>query len=226
MKYFVGFFLLFFTYHILAQDNVLDQQKWEKLRSEVEYKKSSFEEAKKEEKGTDNGNEKMRLDDSASGSTINLGPVVQIIVIVLFILFLAGLLFAIFSNASLKSKERVIETGSDQVINHIEEDFTKSNLEKWLKHAKEQNDHYLILRIQFLMILKSLELKRLILWKKEKTNWHYISELAGHHFQESFQQLVNEFDQVWYGEKNYSEDTLRTKIDQFESFRTQLDAER
>ena len=72
------------------------------------------------------------------------------------------------------------------------------------------------------MILKSLELQRLILWKKNKTNWDYINELSSHHFQVEFQQLVNDFDQVWYGEKSYSEDMLREKISHFESFKEMI----
>ena len=73
-----------------------------------------------------------------------------------------------------------------------------------------------------MLVLKHLELQKLIIWKKEKTNWHYIQELSGHDHQASFMRLAYEYDELWYGEKDYTENELNNKIDRFKEFRNDL----
>ena len=210
---------------LLHAQEPLDKSRWSDLKEQLDYSKSNTKKknSSKADGNSGGGDEKFDSNDSStSGPMINLGPLMQVIIIVLFIIFLVALLFAIFSNVSFQKGQGKIQTDGNDAITDIEENFTRQNLEKWLRYAYEQNDYYLVLRIQFLMILKSLELQRLILWKKNKTNWDYINELSSHHFQVEFQQLVNDFDQVWYGEKSYSEDMLREKISHFESFKEMI----
>lgn len=211
---------------VSAQEGVLDKNKWNQLRDDVEFVKGKSKNTGQENTNKSSGDSRrMEENDQSdsSGTVINAGPFIQILIILFFIIFIAALLYIILSNVSLKKGEQKLETKSSDIITSIEEDFSKNNLERWLRHAREINDYYLILRIQFLMILKSLEQKRLILWKKDKTNWHYIQELSDHHFQHPFKDLVFEFDHVWYGEKKYSEDTLKEKIGRFESFKDMVD---
>lgn len=212
--------LMFFlvSLQVESQESTLDKATWEKLRSEVEFVKSSPNKQKESREGK--GSE---YSEGNENSTLNLGPFIQILIIILFILFIAALLFTILSNVSLKKADKRIPKETEDALANIEENFTKNNLERWLKHAIEQNDHYLILRIRFLMVLKSLENKKLILWKKDKTNWHYIQELGSHHFQSPFQELVVEFDHVWYGEKKYEQVDLAQKIELFESFQKKIE---
>lgn len=211
--------LLFFSLPSLmySQKEPLDREQWEQLKKEVEFKQTS------EKKTSKKPNEDESLGSTASsGTTLNLGPLVQMVIIVLFIIFIVALLYSLLSNVSLRRGNKVIDSGVSQAPTSIEENFTKSNLEKWLQYALSQRDHYLVLRIHFLMILKNLENKGLILWKKDKTNWQYIQELDDHDLQEPFQELVIEFDKVWYGEKDYSDEALQGKISQFDSFKSRI----
>lgn len=221
MKQVLIYFLILAPVLLSAQSDVLDKEKWQKLRAEVEFAESAPEQPKNPTEGS-KGDTKTEKE-SSSGATLNLGPLLQLVIIALFILFLGALLYTIFSNVNLQKRSTEIQQVTTDAIASIEENFSKSNLDKWLKHAIDQQDYYLILRIRFLMILKSLENKHLILWKKDKTNWHYIQELDNHHFQSPFKELVFDFDHVWYGEKKYSNEELIGKIDQFESFQDMVD---
>ncbi|MEM6830853.1 MAG: hypothetical protein AAF551_10095 [Bacteroidota bacterium] len=219
---------VFFFISTYSQNKPLSDEKWEKLRAKVEYSKSGTKnKSKKQAQGTESEKGKkstpLASEGESSGSVLNLGPIVQILIIVLFIGFIAALLYLLITNISVKKNPDIEANGGD-LAEKIEDNFTMGNLEKWLKHAIEQKDYYLMLRVYFLLALKNLENHKLIIWKKEKTNWNYIQELNDHHFQPAFIKMVNEFDRLWYGEKGYSEEELISKIKQFKQFAKSIDS--
>lgn len=212
---------------LLGRQETLPKDEWKKLKSEIDFKQKNS--GKEGQSGTDDnsGDSKSEQEDtswvfSSSGSTLNIGPVFQIVIIILFIGFLAALMYSILSNATGSSSQKIKKDDNSISNPGFENDFTRSNLEKWLQYAIDKNDLYLIIRIHFLLVLKHLELQKLIIWKKEKTNWHYIQELSGHDHQASFMRLAYEYDELWYGEKDYTENELNNKIDRFKEFRNDL----
>jgi hypothetical protein len=73
-----------------------------------------------------------------------------------------------------------------------------SELEKYLKL---ENYRYAF-RLRFLQVLKQLESKNLIQYKREKTNRLYLSELKNYPMLfQKFEILCLKFDPIWYGEK-------------------------
>lgn len=80
--------------------------------------------------------------------------------------------------------------------------ISKTELELKLETSMDNEDYRECVRIYFTFILKELIRKGWIRWKKEKTNHHYVMELAGKPEAISFMECVRIYDLVWYGDYN------------------------
>ena len=198
---------------VKGQEPALNAHKWEQLKREVEWKKVKPEKTAKKQ-----SRESSPTYTESQPVTINIGPVVQIIVISVFIILIVLILVSLI-RGSQGIRTQKAGGGTDAADDlEIGEDLHKSDLEKWLDSAMAAQNYKLVVRIYFLMILKALENRRLIRWEREKTNWHYIQELGNDPLQAPFQKLVLEYDELWYGEKDYPEDAIMTKMEKFKDF--------
>lgn len=119
--------------------------------------------------------------------------------ILLFILIGAlviWILYLIFKNAEPVNKKIVVDVEDDW----NPEVITKTELELRLEAAMAREDYRECVRIYFTFILKELIRKSWINWKREKTNHHYVMEMAGKPNQLVFMECVRIYDLVWYGE--------------------------
>lgn len=78
--------------------------------------------------------------------------------------------------------------------------ISKTELELKLEDAIQREDFRECVRIYFTFILKELIRKNWIQWKKDKTNHHYIMEVASRPNSDVFRECVRIYDLVWYGE--------------------------
>jgi hypothetical protein len=78
--------------------------------------------------------------------------------------------------------------------------ISKTELELKLEDAIQREDFRECVRIYFTFILKELIRKNWIHWKKDKTNHHYIMEVASRPNSDVFRECVRIYDLVWYGE--------------------------
>lgn len=85
--------------------------------------------------------------------------------------------------------------------------ISKTELELRLEEAMANGNYKECVRIYFLFAMKELINRRWIFWKKEKTNMHYIIEMQGKPGLASFEQIVNMYDLVWYGDYEIDEAT-------------------
>lgn len=119
--------------------------------------------------------------------------------VLLFILIAAlvvVILYLIFKNAKPIDKKVIVDVEDDW----NPEVITKTELELRLEAAMEREDYRECVRIYFTFILKELIRKSWIVWRKEKTNHHYVMEMAGKPNQLVFMECVRIYDLVWYGE--------------------------
>ncbi len=107
------------------------------------------------------------------------------------------ILYLIFS--SVKPGEKTISfTALDEDLNP--ETISKTELEMRLEEAEANGDYKECVRIYFLFAMKELLYRKLIYWKKEKTNMHYIIEMQGKPGVLDFEKIVGKYDIVWYGD--------------------------
>ena len=127
--------------------------------------------------------------------------------VLLFILIAALvilILYFIFKNATPIDRKVIVDVEDDW----NPEVITKTELEIRLEAAMGREDYRECVRIYFTFILKELIRKSWINWKREKTNHHYVMEMAGKPNQLVFMECVRVYDLVWYGEYEIDEEVF------------------
>ncbi|MGB3076100.1 MAG: DUF4129 domain-containing protein, partial [Chitinophagales bacterium] len=143
-----------------------------------------------------------------------------IALVILFAVLLIILLRAFGVNIFLGKKK----TKTEKIFSaeEFDEDFPETELDRLLREAIERNDFRLAVRIYYLMAMKELTNKKLILWRKEKTNFDYVLELRETAQYKSFREVTLLFERVWYGEFPVSEQRFLELSERFKNFLTTL----
>ncbi len=81
-------------------------------------------------------------------------------------------------------------------------EIPKTELERRLEEALSREDYREAVRIYFIFIIKDLSSKSWIRWERRKTNISYLMEMRGKSQYELFNETVNIYDMIWYG--NYA----------------------
>jgi hypothetical protein len=133
---------------------------------------------------------------------------------VLFAILILILLKAFGVNISLGKKKKKAEQQFS--ITEFDDRIPESELDRFLSEALEQNDYRLAVRIYYLMVLKELSGRKMISWRKEKTNYDYLVEMRPAVQYGGFRDVTLIFERSWYGERfldrnNYEEASQRFK---------------
>lgn len=119
--------------------------------------------------------------------------------IVLFLIIAAVLVTLLYFW--LKNRTPAVKNVEQDVENDWNpEIISKSELDLLLEKALADEDYREGIRIYFTFILKELMRKNWIHWKKDKTNHHYLVEMAAKPKVDIFRECVRIYDLVWYGE--------------------------
>ena len=194
----------------------IQKSAWEKSTRKINYKET-FKEPDFPENNTEiKPRTKHRRNLSLPPLLMMLPLIVlAVILIVLIILFIKG---SYESSISRKvSKEKIIEE-----IDNPDE-FTRSDLDKYLEKALKEKNYRLAIRIHFLMIIKLLQDKELIKWKKEKTNFDYYNELDRIELKDPFRYLIKVFEKVWYANYYINYGLYNELSNQFNNLNNQIE---
>jgi hypothetical protein len=101
------------------------------------------------------------------------------------------------------------ESGSAIRLEEIEANLLDADLERFIQQALQQGDYALAVRLYYLAILKELSLRKLIAWKKDKTNRQYLQELQASPLAGAFRETTLIFERVWYGNRPLGEGEYR-----------------
>ncbi len=180
-----------------------DEKRWEKLTKNLDYN----EEIKKKKKSSD-----LSLPD------FNVNQdVVKIVVVSMVILALVFLLWKIFGNTKFLNN-RKIKSGEFSFLDEAEENLEGSDLDRFLKDALDKKQFKVAVRIYYLMSIKELMRQNFIVWKKNKTNFEYITEMRERKEFEHFCSLTRAFEIVWYGDVEISESEYAVLSPSFGTF--------
>jgi hypothetical protein len=131
----------------------------------------------------------------------------EILGIIFLILLIAFVIYQIVKNFNPpQGKQKLAFEELSEDINPVT--IPKSELELRLEEAKNNGNYKECVRIYFLFALKHLIQEGRIFWKKDKTNMHYIIEMSGKKGAHSFEQMVNVYDVVWYGDYEINENAF------------------
>lgn len=83
----------------------------------------------------------------------------------------------------------------------VPEDIHGLDFPALLTDAEAAGNFRLAVRLGYLQALHALSEHQLIQWQPDKTNQHYLTELAGTSWQPPFARLTHQFEYAWYGEQ-------------------------
>ena len=87
----------------------------------------------------------------------------------------------------------------------LTENIHEIDFDQSIEEAVVQRNFRLAIRLYYLKHLKQLSDKELIDWKPTKTNRSYLYELSDEKIKNNFENLTRQFEYVWYGDFNISE---------------------
>lgn len=103
------------------------------------------------------------------------------------------------------------------------EDIAELDIATLLDQAKRVGNYKLAIRLYYLGLLKKLNDKGAIVWKKDKTNRDYLAELfPANVFFNDVRKLTLSYEAVWYGDHDLSPETFQVLTMQFELLYNQI----
>ena len=142
-----------------------------------------------------------------------------------YIVIIAAVLFFVFIiikyTVSSPANPRLV-AGDEQNANTVE-NIEELEVDKLLRQARENGDFRLMIRIQYLALLKTLHLKGLIKWERDKTNREYTMELFSKEvLYHEFRKLTLAYETVWYGEHKIDSGACELIMSGFKDIQQQL----
>lgn len=112
---------------------------------------------------------------------------------------------------------------SKVILTEEEELLMKRDLESLAKEAISRKEYRLAIRYLYLDCIKRLDMKRIINYANEKTNYEYVREIKASEVARTFRSLTMSYEQIWYGHLIF-DDTYFEKFEQnYRRFHTILD---
>ncbi|AUP78139.1 hypothetical protein [Flavivirga eckloniae] len=130
--------------------------------------------------------------------TINIGPIGWLfyIAIALAVVYLVYILLNEGGSGLFSSRK-------NQTLNDFEE-ITAENIEHadihaLIKNAENENNYRLAIRYYYLLVLKTLSIKKHIKFEDDKTNSEYLNEISEKPFSKAFEYASYLYNYIWYG---------------------------
>jgi hypothetical protein len=207
MKFTVTIIIALFCFSTsLFPNDGLSVDQWEKATKELNYTETF-----KEFKRDTTKQKELTQDPEIKKEVKNPGLIKIIFLVVTGIILLTILVMLVLNLLNIRLTHKV--KGAITQIEEVDDpdQYRLSDLEMYLLEAIKEENYRLALRIQFLMLIKSLKDNDVITWKKEKTNYDYFNELSGKEYKDTFKYLLRIFERVWYA--NYLiEEELYNKL--------------
>ncbi len=109
-----------------------------------------------------------------------------------------------------------------QEFKHLRAHLKKADIETPLAEAERHKNYELAVRLAYLRALQLLVQKKLVEWKKDKTNGEFLQELSGTAFFHEFFDLTRIFDYTKYGEYPVDEQLYAFIKERFKRFFAEL----
>lgn len=215
-----------------------DQKKWKEIVGGENY--SELQPDKKRKKtqsmrdsanSQTNGKRVLKEDyddseeESDGGITIPINPfILKIIFYSLTFGIIGYILFLIIKNVSLKPRTKILKTEILQDSSPVA-DIKELEIDILLREAMASGNYRLAIRIYFLGLLKKLDEDGFIVWRKNKTNRDYLSELfSKQYYFEELRSLTLAYELVWYGDHTLSTQTYEEIISSFKAVNQKINA--
>lgn len=228
----MGLFFLFQSAIAVAQDDGQqdylrsyleerpNESAWDRATNGLDYSKRK---KKKEEEEPE-----TQTSPSNSGDGPNYGEgslfdgdwssIFKVLFFVIVIGLLVFLTLKLVGGNPFLMNRRIEKENINYSIKEVEADIHKSDLEGFARHALDQQDYKLAIRLYYLQIIKLLSQNKLIKWKRDKTNKAYVREMKGSDYFKEFRSITRLFERVWYGDVDLQQSEFEKVRPQFLDF--------
>ena len=124
--------------------------------------------------------------------------------------------YDVFKRRAAAQNQPDIQLADDEKI------VKSSNISDLIKNAKVQKDHRMAVRYLYLNLLRQLDTREYIRFKKDKTNDDYIAELSDQPLISEFENLTYYYDFIWYGQYPVDEAFFSQIEQKFDHFLAQI----
>jgi flagellar basal body-associated protein FliL len=184
--------------------------------SDSDWKKNTqdrnYSEQQEEEKEEENPFQPIE----AASSEWQISEQGKLIILIIFIVFLIGLLVYFFLNKS-STKDSLLSSENLGML-ELESRLIDIDPHPLLEKTIAAEDYKTAVRLLYLTLLRELHLKKHIEWKKDKTNRDFVREMRVHGSYEHFKKLTLAYEVIWYGESAIREDQFLKIKHQFDTF--------
>lgn len=189
---------------MLSVDNRMNAQSASPAWTEDQWKqaieKIDYKEEKKEKKEDTELNNELELDFSPTdfdGSWLHSTTAKVIVISLLIGLLILTIFKLIDRNVSVNKK---VPDSILQAREMTEEELIEQTMDDLIAQAIAAGDYRLAIRFLYIQTIQSLNIYKLIQWKKDKTNKDYLREMRTHEKYKHFRELTLVYEVVWYGD--------------------------
>lgn len=183
-----------------------DKKEWTRLKKKLKIKEYQSKKKKEEKKGKD--------------WNLSVSPTWSLIIKwTLFALLIGALLFLIIRVLGINPFNKKSDKNKITIsLDELEENLDTASIDPHLYEAIKRKDFKLAIRLYYLMIIQKLALKEKIVWKKYKTNKHYLNEMRTKTEYAVFKNLTLIYERTWFGEHHLTENEYETIQPDFVNF--------
>lgn len=144
-------------------------------------------------------------------------PVVKIILWILAVFLIGFIIWKLFLGENFFRKNRTYKNISD--IQKEDNDLSDlSAYDKLIAQAVLNKNYRLAIRYLYLQTLQKLADSGLLQFAADKTNYQYVTEMQGKPYQNDFAAITLNYEYVWYGRFDISEDVYRRLSGEYKLF--------
>lgn len=158
--------------------------------------------------------------------TMRIQPISGNFVRIFMYILIAGLviflLYSVIRNTTFRKKKLLPQEDGQDATRHVE-NIEELDIAALLERAIREGKLRIAVRLQYLALLKKLNSLGVIVWKKDKTNREYLSEVfRSGHFYNEIRELTTVYEKLWYGQYTTSTENYDRIFRQFESVSQKL----
>ncbi len=207
------------------KEKPFSKEQWEKSRHNLDYsgKALSGKEEKEEklksselQEGRRGAYSPKKKENWSSQSLFQGSAALKYIFFGIAILALAFVIWKIMQN-QMNLRNPKVRKQLDKLEEAVE-NIHETDLERFLREALKTDNYKLAIRIYYLMIIKVLSDKKMIKWKKDKTNNAYVREMKATEYYDNFKLITQQFERSWYGETPIKQADFQALQPKFQGF--------
>lgn len=218
-------------------DTVLNRYKWETTDSMKQYKgdrefayMNYLDSLLRQRKdltvdtfsiGSGNSSRKQPRQDTrqVNPPAVNIfsSPIVKIILWIAAIFLIGFIIYKLFLGENFFRRERSYKNVPD-TQKEDENLSDPSAYDSLIAKAVKDKNYRLAVRYSYLQTLQKLSASGLLQFSADKTNYQYVNELRGKPYQNDFAAITLNYEYVWYGKFDISEDVYHRLSGEYRSF--------